>query len=155
MGNKNYAAYIDRLPYGPNFLFVEGIDHLSATEIRGYFTFKKDWPVFAEHFPGNPVVPGVILTESAAQIALGIHGLFLEEKAGGNVEKGQIAFSEAQMEYLKPVYPSDKLIVKGTPVYYRFNKLKTKVQLFNQEDELIARGILSGMLYFEKQIYRE
>ena len=37
------------------------------------------------------------------------------------------------MDYLKPVYPNEKVIVKGNPIYFRFNKLKTRVVLSNSK----------------------
>lgn len=58
------------LPHRPPFVFVRelkkcdpGICAQAAT------SFAVDDPIFAGHFPGNPVVPGVILTEALAQTA--------------------------------------------------------------------------------------
>jgi hypothetical protein len=58
------------LPHGPPFIFVReliacepGVSAECAT------TFAGDDPMFAGHFPGNPLVPGVILTEAVGQTA--------------------------------------------------------------------------------------
>jgi 3-hydroxyacyl-[acyl-carrier-protein] dehydratase len=58
------------LPHGPSFTFVTeliacdpGISAECAT------VFSGNDPIFAGHFPGNPLVPGVIITEALAQTA--------------------------------------------------------------------------------------
>ena len=141
---------IKALPYGPSFRFVDKIESLSPQTIVASYRFRKDWPVFRDHFPGQPIVPGVHLTECAAQIGLALHGLYLLREKGQGVEDGQLAFSEAHMEFLKPVYPDDILRVKGELVYFRFNKIKTKVSLFVGKETLVAKGNLSGILITEK-----
>ena len=58
------------LPHGPPFLFVRQLlsgDPGHAAECST--VFPDDDPIFAGHFPGNPIVPGVILTEALAQTA--------------------------------------------------------------------------------------
>jgi 3-hydroxyacyl-[acyl-carrier-protein] dehydratase len=54
----------------PPFLFIDGLDPSPppATAIA-YFTFPAEAPYFAGHFPGEPVVPGVLLVEAMAQAA--------------------------------------------------------------------------------------
>jgi len=46
----------------------------------------------------------------------------------------------------KPVLPNEKVIVKSEKIYFRFNKLKCKVQMFNMDEELVCRGEISGMI---------
>lgn len=58
------------LPHRPPFVFVRellGGEPGVSAECRT--TFDADDPMFAGHFPGNPLVPGVILTEALAQTA--------------------------------------------------------------------------------------
>jgi 3-hydroxyacyl-[acyl-carrier-protein] dehydratase len=71
------------LPHRDPFLFVDRIEKADAEQIVGYRMFRETDDFFRGHFPGFPVVPGVILIESLAQcggagakIATGIQGLF-------------------------------------------------------------------------------
>src|SRR6266850_2798102 len=58
------------LPHRPPFVFVrEVINCEPGRSVEARTVFDVDDPMFAGHFPGNPIVPGVILTEALAQAA--------------------------------------------------------------------------------------
>jgi len=58
------------LPHREPFIFIDEVLEITPGEFaRGRKTFPLEEPFFAGHFPGDPLVPGVILTEALAQIA--------------------------------------------------------------------------------------
>jgi len=62
------------LPHREPFVFVKDVTEVAeGTSARGVTKFEPQEPMFRGHFPGNPIVPGVILTEALAQLA-GIAG---------------------------------------------------------------------------------
>jgi 3-hydroxyacyl-[acyl-carrier-protein] dehydratase len=63
------------LPHRAPFLFIERVVELSDDRVVAVRTFRADEPFFAGHFPGNPMVPGVVLIEGLAQ-AMAYHSLF-------------------------------------------------------------------------------
>jgi 3-hydroxyacyl-[acyl-carrier-protein] dehydratase len=58
------------LPHREPFIFIDRVDEVAAGEsARCVKTFPPDEPFFRGHFPDDPLVPGVILTEALAQTA--------------------------------------------------------------------------------------
>ncbi|MDR3089273.1 MAG: beta-hydroxyacyl-ACP dehydratase [Desulfobulbaceae bacterium] len=64
---KPAAEILARLPHRPPFLFVDAIVERGENCLRAAVTFPADWPVFAGHYPGQAIVPGVILCEAIFQ----------------------------------------------------------------------------------------
>jgi 3-hydroxyacyl-[acyl-carrier-protein] dehydratase len=61
---------IASLPHRPPFLFVRQLLRCQPGHLAECLTrFSRDDPMFTGHFPGDPIVPGVILTEALAQTA--------------------------------------------------------------------------------------
>jgi 3-hydroxyacyl-[acyl-carrier-protein] dehydratase len=137
---------IELLPYQQPFLFVDELTQISDEGITGNYTFKPNEYFYQGHFKNNPVTPGVILTECMAQIGLvclGIH-ILGEEISTGN--KLQIALTSSQIDFFLPVFPTEKVTVISEKEVFRFNKLRCKVRMLNQKNELVCRGTISGMI---------
>lgn len=137
---------ISQLPYGNDFCFVDKLLEISETHIVGSYFFSKELSFYKAHFPSYPVTPGVILTECAAQIGLACFGLYLTRETEKLPHHQLFVLSESQMDFLKPVYPDSTVYVSGQLVYFRFNKLKVKVEVQFENKAIIAKGILSGMV---------
>jgi 3-hydroxyacyl-[acyl-carrier-protein] dehydratase len=136
---------LDQLPYVAPFLFVDALEHIDDMGVEGYFTFRKELDFYKGHFKGNPVTPGVILTECCAQIGLVSLGIFLLN--GLQVTPNlKIGLSSSQMEFYKPVMPGEKVRVVSKKIYYRFHKLKCEVRMYDSKDDMVCKGVLAGML---------
>lgn len=145
-----YDKIISRMPYGKEFLFIDHINEINENSIKASFTFREDMFFYAHHFLGNPVTPGVILTECMAQIGLvafGIHN-YLNDIEKSNEPK--IALSSTNADFYKPVFPGMKVIVKSDKQYFRFNKLKCLCKMFDAEENLLCQAEISGMIDIKK-----
>lgn len=146
----NSQQIINLLPYEDPFLFVDMLTQISENGIEGNYTFKETAHFYKGHFKNNPVTPGVILTEAMAQIGVVCLGIFLLKETITELSKPQIALTSTAVDFYLPVFPNEKIRVVSEKMYFRFNKLKCKVQLFNEKNELISRGTISGMFKNEK-----
>jgi len=143
----NQTAIIKNLPYQKPFLFVNELTEISENGITGNYTFKENEFFYEGHFKENPITPGVILIETMAQIGLVCLGIFLLKDAILSEEKKpKIALTSNQVDFFIPVFPNEKVTVISEKEYFRFNKLKCKVRMINEKNELVCRGTISGML---------
>ncbi len=127
-------------------MFVEELTSISEQGIQGFYTFKEDEYFYKGHFRNNPITPGVILTEVMAQIGVVCLGLYLLRDKISETEEPQIALTSNHIDFFLPVFPKERVMVVSEKIYFRFNKLKCNVQLFNEKQELVCRGSISGML---------
>ncbi|UFH45756.1 beta-hydroxyacyl-ACP dehydratase [Flavobacterium galactosidilyticum] len=139
-----FQEIISRLPYSKPFLFVDEIIHIDENRVEGTYTFDENLDFYKGHFKDNPITPGVILTETMAQIGLVCLGVFL---LNDNFRtKSSIALTSTDMEFLKAVYPKEKVTVISEKIYFRFGKLKCKVIMKNEKEEVVCSGTIAGMI---------
>lgn len=144
--NMNQTEIIKNLPYKKPFLFVDELKDISENGIIGNYTFKENEFFYEGHFKNNPITPGVILTETMAQIGLVCLGIFLLKDKISSDKEPQIALTSNNVDFFLPVLPNEKITVISTKQYFRFNKLKCKVKMLNSKNELVCRGSISGMI---------
>lgn len=142
MTNQDIIA---KLPYSKPFLFVDEITSISENGVVGNYTFDENLDFYKGHFKDNPVTPGVILTEVMAQIGVVCLGIYL---LNNEINKNTlIALTSNDIEYLKPVFPKEKVVVISEKIYFRFGKLKCKVKMINNSGIEVCNGTIAGMIH--------
>jgi 3-hydroxyacyl-[acyl-carrier-protein] dehydratase len=136
---------ISYLPYKEPFLFVDELSMISETAMEGYYTFREDAFFYRGHFKDEPVTPGVILSETMAQIGVVSMGICLLRENIDDVAQAGIALTSHAVDFYLPILPGEKVRVTSERAYYRFGKLKCNVKLFDSKDQLACRGTISGM----------
>ena len=137
---------IKSLPYQSPFLFVDELTHISDNGVRGNYTFKESDYFYRGHFKDYPITPGVILIEVMAQIGVVCLGIFLLRDKLSDLKKPEIFLTSNNIDFFLPVIPNQKVNVVSEKIYFRFNKLKCKVHLFDEKNQLVCKGFISGML---------
>ncbi|NJY62444.1 hydroxymyristoyl-ACP dehydratase [Salinimicrobium sp. CDJ15-81-2] len=138
------SEILQKLPYAQPFLFVDELLEVNENRTSGTYSFPEDSYFYKGHFKEHPVTPGVILTECMAQIGVVCLGIFLLKDQ--KTADFKVALSNANVDYFLPVFPGEKVKVISEKVYFRFNKLKCKVKMFNAEEKLVCKGEISGMI---------
>ena len=89
----NSTQIIKNLPYKKPFLFVDELTDISENGIIGNYTFKESEFFYEGHFKDNPITPGVMLTETMAQIGVVCLGIYLLKGEISTEKKPQIAIN--------------------------------------------------------------
>ncbi len=112
---------LDVLPHRFPFVLIDRVISMDGeTSLTALKNVSVNEPFFPGHFPGHPVMPGVLQLEAMAQAA----GILLLKK--GSAE-GKVAFfmSADKVKFRKPVVPGDQLIIEAVLDKVRGNKLAT------------------------------
>ena len=134
------------IPHRSPFLFIDECEILEKGK-KGIASrvFKDDEYFFQGHFPGNPIVPGVIIVEALAQTA----GVIVSASLTEYNEKSVLFMSINKAKFRKPVLPNDKIIfevnfINSVKNVYKFLGIASK------ENILVSEAEFSAMITYKK-----
>lgn len=105
------------LPHRYPFLLVDKIIELNEKKVVGIKNVTINEPFFQGHFPGQPVMPGVLIIEAMAQVG-GVGALNIPDNLG----KLAYFLTIKEAKFRKVVMPGDQLIIE-------VEMLKTKLSM--------------------------
>ncbi len=108
VSRSDSAALVALLPHGPEFRFVDAVDtHEPGVSIEARYRVTGEEPFLPGHFPGNPVLPGVIQLEALAQA--GAIALLADARYAGKLP---LFGGVEKVRFRRLVRPGDELVLR-------------------------------------------
>jgi 3-hydroxyacyl-[acyl-carrier-protein] dehydratase len=125
------------LPHRYPFLLVDRIIYLNLEEnvIIGQKNVTVNEQFFQGHFPGVPIMPGVLILEALAQTG----GVLVHKK--GHCEKIAVLLNINNAKFRRPVVPGDVLALHATGLY-----------ISNKGGRVMAKAMVNEQLAVEAEI---
>ncbi len=135
------------LPHRYPFLLVDRVTEVKPEEyIEGYKNVSINEPFFQGHFPGEPIMPGVLILEAMAQLGI----LFAFESKPEELENNLMVFAGMDgVKFRKQVVPGDRLDM-------RLEFVKRKRQIWKMQGKahvdgkLVAEALLTAAVSGKK-----
>jgi 3-hydroxyacyl-[acyl-carrier-protein] dehydratase len=129
------------LPHRYPFLLVDRITEMDAgSRAVGIKNATVNEEFFQGHFPGQPIMPGVLIIEALAQVA-GV----LAFRSGATPGKSVFFMSIEKAKFRRPVVPGDQLKLEVTILQHRGNVWKFAGNAF-VEDKVAAEAEFTAMV---------
>ena len=114
---------MDLLPHRYPFLLVDRVLEVQGTQkIVGLKHVTINEPFFQGHFPGHPIMPGVLIVEAMAQTG----GLLLMDQIPDRDKKVVYFMALENVKFRKPVVPGDQLRMEVEMLQFRGKVAKMK-----------------------------
>ena len=120
------------IPHRPPFLFIDEIKEITESGIQATRTIRAEEPQFEGHYPGNPIMPGVLLCETVFQAAAiylsKVHGEQAATATDGNPVPVLTRIQDAKFKQM--VKPGDVLDIEAnhTETLGKFHFLSGKIR---------------------------
>jgi beta-hydroxyacyl-ACP dehydratase FabZ len=137
-----YDDIIKILPHRYPFLFVDRITVLElGKRVVGIKNVSANESFFQGHFPGNPIMPGVLIIEAMAQVG----GVLARLTIPGALEKeGSIFFMAIdKVKFRKPVVPGDQITFELEPLRTGSRVWKMAGKAFVKDDLVTEAELLA------------
>jgi len=126
--------WLSKLPHGEGFRFITAVKEVRPGQsASGYWKLSGQESFFAGHFPGRPIVPGVLITEALAQLS----GLTAPE---GAVAAGKLAHVDVRFE--QPVAPPVQIDLQST-LSRMMGELQLCEVVAKVGETVVARGTIT------------
>jgi 3-hydroxyacyl-[acyl-carrier-protein] dehydratase len=138
---------LEWVPQQEPFRFIDAIEELDEEHIVATYTFSPEADFYRGHFPGNPITPGVILIETAAQASVVAFGIYLLALEASRAELGKVLtiFTDCNIDFSGVVRPGDRVRTTGHKKFFRRLKLRASFEMTLDDGTVVCSGELSGM----------
>jgi beta-hydroxyacyl-ACP dehydratase FabZ len=134
------------LPHRFPFLLVDRVLELTDEKIVALKNVTANEPHFQGHFPGNPIMPGVLIVEALAQ-AGGLLAFYVLGKGGVDTKKKLIFFMGIdKAKFRKPVVPGDQLRLQVIPLRKGASIWKMRGEAFVGDDLVCEAEFLASLV---------
>ena len=139
-----------RIKQRPPFQMIERvIDWTPGESATGIKNVCINEPYFMGHFPNAPIMPGVLIIESCAQLCS-----LVFDTEGGNPDIIYVLLKVDNFKFVKPVIPGDQLVITVTKT-----KIMGPLAVFDAvvkvNDEIRSKGTMTFTMVEKSKIYGE
>lgn len=143
VGTIDVERIMRLIPHRYPFLLIDRmVDVLAGESATGIKNVTVNEPYFQGHFPGHPIMPGVMIVEAMAQTsaALVVHTL-------GESAEGKVVYfmSVENARFRKPVTPGDTMLIKVSKQAKRGNVWKFH-GVATVDDAVVAEATYTAMI---------
>lgn len=139
----DYAEVLRRIPHRYPFIMIDrGEDFIPTRSMVGIKNVTYNEPYFTGHFPGNPVMPGVLLIEAMAQTG----AVLMSKSLDIDIENKAILFASIDaVRFRSPVRPGDTVRMPVEVVRYRGELFKFRGEAY-VGDKIVCEAEFAAML---------
>ena len=137
---KYIEEILDYLPHRYPLLLIDRVTNLVAGEsISGYKNVTINEDMFNGHFPNQPIMPGVLIIEAAAQLS----GILAFETIGTRPSNGKnyLLGGVEKARFKRPVVPGDRLDLKSVIIAQRAKMMKFAIEAHVSEETACSAKI--------------
>lgn len=136
------AAIQRILPHRYPFLLVDKITHLELDKcVTGIKSVSINEPFFQGHFPGQPVMPGVLILEAMGQTG----GILLLNSFPDPASKLVLFMSIKEAKFRKPVIPGDQLVMEAELISKKAKYVLMKTRAY-VDNKLVAEAEMTAAI---------
>jgi len=139
-GAMDMEAIMKLLPHRYPFIMVDRILSMLGTKVVGLKNVSANEPYFQGHFPGHPIMPGVLQLEAMAQVG----GLLMMKHASTGRQLAYFMAADS-VKWRKPVLPGDTLIIEVEMMKSRGKICKAK-GVCKVDGEIVSEAEVTFML---------
>ena len=132
------------IPHRHPFLFLDELINIKKLETAtGIKTFKDNEEFFKGHFPGHPIVPGVILIEMMAQAGAALIAYSIKDET-----KDKIVYlmNIENSKFRNPVFPNQEIYTDVKALRSKGRVWKLEGKTYDSENKTICEAIWSAMI---------
>lgn len=140
--DNGYRAIVDLLPHRYPFLLIDRVlEFVDGERLVGLKNVSANEPYFQGHFPGNPVMPGVLICEALAQA-----GALLAHRSSTGLPSGATLFLTGldQFRFRRMVVPGDQMRLEATLIRRRPPVWKIRGEA-SVDGQLVAEGEITAV----------